>query len=135
MSSKVVAILETRTGAHLGELIARRGAVPMLAPALAEVPEVDPEAVTSLLDGWHTDPFKVVIFQTGVGTRALFQATDALGRTDEMLQLLAAAVVVVRGPKPTGELNARQVRIVAGALKDDSGVVGAAVLARKNVVS
>lgn len=31
--------------------------------------------------------------------------------------------------------NARQVRIVAGALKDDSGVVGAAVLARKNVVS
>lgn len=28
--------------------------------------------------------------------------------------------------------NARQVRIVAGALKDDSGVVGAAVLARKN---
>jgi glucokinase len=29
--------------------------------------------------------------------------------------------------------NARQVRIVAGALKDDSGVVGAAVLARKNV--
>jgi glucokinase len=28
--------------------------------------------------------------------------------------------------------NARQVRIVPGALKDDSGVVGAAVLARKN---
>src|SRR6202162_4803081 len=111
MSSKVVAILETRTGAHLGELIARRGAVPMLAPALAEVPEVEPEAVASLLDGWHTDPFKVVIFQTGVGTRALFQATDALGRTEEILQLLAAAVVGVRGPKPTGELNARRVRI------------------------
>ncbi len=28
MKSKVVAILETRTGAHLAELIARRGAVP-----------------------------------------------------------------------------------------------------------
>ena len=28
-----------------------------------------------------------------------------------MLRLLAAAVVAVRGPKPTGELNARQVRI------------------------
>ena len=111
MKSKVVAILETRTGAHLGELISRRDAVPMLAPALAEVPEVDPEAVASLLDGWHTNPFKVVIFQTGVGTRALFQATDALTRTDEMLQLLAAAVVAVRGPKPTGELNARRVRI------------------------
>jgi len=29
--------------------------------------------------------------------------------------------------------NARQIRIVAGALKDDAGVVGAAALARKNV--
>lgn len=115
MRSKVVAILETRTGAHLGELIARRGAVPMLAPALKEIPDVAPEAVASLLDRWHADPFKVVIFQTGVGTRALFQATDALGRTDEMLKLLAAAVVAVRGPKPTGELNARQVRIDARA--------------------
>jgi uroporphyrinogen-III synthase len=106
-----VAILETRTGVHLGELIARRGAIPMLAPALEEIPEVDLGAVASLLDGWHGDPFKVVIFQTGVGTRALFQATDALARTDELLRLLAAAVVAVRGPKPTGELNARQVRI------------------------
>src|ERR1700737_5577973 len=110
MSSKVVAILETRTGAHLGELIARRGAVPMLAPALKEVPEVDPEAVAALLDGWHTDPFKVVIFQTGVGTRALFQATDALARTDEMLRLLAAAVVAEPGPKPPGQLKRRQGR-------------------------
>src|ERR1700736_6431150 len=76
MKSKVVAILETRTGAHLGELIARRGGIPMLAPALEEVPDVDPHAVVSLLAQWRINPFKIVIFQTGVGTRALFQATD-----------------------------------------------------------
>ena len=34
MHSKVVAILETRTGEHLAELIARDGAIPRLAPAL-----------------------------------------------------------------------------------------------------
>jgi uroporphyrinogen-III synthase len=111
MKGKVVAILETRTGAHLGELIARRGGIPLLAPALAEVPEVDPQRVLSLLDGWRTTPYVVVIFQTGVGTRALFQATDALGRTEELLKSLAQSGVVVRGPKPTAELNARQVRI------------------------
>jgi hypothetical protein len=33
MKSKVVAILETRAGAHLAELIARHGAIPLLAPA------------------------------------------------------------------------------------------------------
>jgi uroporphyrinogen-III synthase len=111
MKSKVVAILETRTGAHLGELIARRGGVPMLAPALEEVPDVDSRAVASLLEGWPVNPFKVVIFQTGVGTRALFQATDAAGSTEELLRHLKSSVVVVRGPKPVGELSARAVRI------------------------
>jgi len=111
MKSKVVAILETRTGAHLAELIARRGAVPLLAPALEEVPDVDAQALSALLQEWRASPFKMAIFQTGVGTRALFQATDSLGSTEEMLRLLERAVVVVRGPKPVGELNARGVRI------------------------
>jgi uroporphyrinogen-III synthase len=111
MKSKVVAILETRTGAHLGELIARRGGIPMLAPALEEVPDVDPDAVARMLAQWRVAPFKIVIFQTGVGTRGLFQATDAAGLTVELLQRLDSSVVVVRGPKPVGELNARAVRI------------------------
>jgi uroporphyrinogen-III synthase len=111
MKSKVVAILETRTGAHLGDLIARRGGIPLLAPALEEVPDVDSQAVASLLDQWRTDPFKIVIFQTGVGTRALFQETDAQGLTGELLRHLSSSVVVVRGPKPVGELNLREVRI------------------------
>ena len=111
MKSKVVAILETRTGEHLGELIARRGGIPLLAPALEEVPDVDPQAVAALLAQWRVEPFNIAIFQTGVGTRALFQATDAAGFTAELLRLLESSTVVVRGPKPVGELNARTVRI------------------------
>jgi uroporphyrinogen-III synthase len=111
MKSKVVAILETRTGAHLAELIQRRGGVPMLAPALEELPDVDPVAVQALLEQWRREPFQLCVFQTGVGTRALFAATDALNTTRELKQLLADSMVAVRGPKPTGELNARQVRI------------------------
>src|SRR5258708_26586318 len=111
MKSKVVAILETRTGAHLADLIARRGGVPMLAPALEEVPDIDPQAVSSLLERWRIDRFKICIFQTGVGTRALFAAADAAGLGAELLELVAASTVVVRGPKPVGELNARAIRI------------------------
>ena len=111
MKSKVIGILETRSGEHLGELIARRGGIPMLAPALEEVADVDSQAVAALLAGWRTNPFKVVIFQTGVGTRALFRATDAAGLTEALLQHLRSSTVVVRGPKPVGELNAREVRI------------------------
>jgi len=108
---KVVAILETRTGAHLGELVARRGGVPLLAPALREVPDIEPNRVLELLAAWRLQPYRLVIFQTGVGTRALFNAADALGVGAELVQLLAQSVVVVRGPKPLGELNSRRVRI------------------------
>jgi len=111
MQGKVIAILETRTGAHLAELIARRGGIPLLAPALAELPDVDPQAIASLIGQWRLEPFKMVIFQTGVGTRALFRATDSAGLTELLKDLLGSCVVVVRGPKPVGELNSRQVRI------------------------
>jgi len=111
MKSKVVAILETRTGAHLAELVARRGGVPMLAPALEEVPDVDPQAVLSMLERWRIEPFKICIFQTGVGTRALFSATDSANLTPQLKEFLAASMIVVRGPKPVGELNARDIRI------------------------
>jgi uroporphyrinogen-III synthase len=111
MQSKVVAILETRTGEHLAEMIAREGATPLLAPALEEVPDLDPGTVAALLESWRVQPFAVAVFQTGVGTRALFEMTDAHGSTAELARLLAGAIVVVRGPKPSGELNARGVRI------------------------
>jgi fumarate hydratase class II len=78
-----------------------------LAPALEELPDVDPQAVRSLLREWRTDPFRLVIFQTGVGTRALFRVTDSLDLTSDMLHLLEQTRVVVRGPKPVGELTAR----------------------------
>src|SRR5258706_6703142 len=99
MKSKVVAILETRIGAHLGELVARRGGIPVLAPALEEVPDVDSHALPKLLAQWRIDPFKVVIFQTGVGTRALFQATDAAGASDGTLRRLRSLHAVGRAPQ------------------------------------
>jgi uroporphyrinogen-III synthase len=111
MRGKVVAILESRTGEHLGELIAKRGGTPLLAPALSELPDIDLDALRGLLRNWRAAPIEVAIFQTGVGTRALFEAADALGLAAELASLLAAAMVVVRGPKPTGELNARGIRI------------------------
>ena len=111
MKSKVVAILETRTGEHLAELIARRGAVPMHAPALEEVPDVDAKRWAALLDSSDARPFTIAIFQTGVGTRALFEAAEGLGSTSAFMRMLGKAVVVVRGPKPSGELSSRGVRI------------------------
>ena len=83
----------------------------MLAPALAEVPDIDNAAIARLIGELQSHPPKVAIFQTGVGTQALFRATDSLGLTENLLGLLAKSVVAARGPKPTAALRARGVRI------------------------
>jgi uroporphyrinogen-III synthase len=111
MRSKTVAILETRLGEQLAELVAKRGGRPFKAPALAEIPDVDHGSISKLVDELEMRPAKVAIFQTGVGTHALFKAVDALGLTQRLLALLAKTDVVVRGPKPTAALRSRGVRI------------------------
>lgn len=111
MHGKTVAVLESRLGKQLVELIAKRGGRPLHAPALSEVADVDPAFVADLIAGLRSHPAKVAIFQTGVGTHALFKATDTLGATADLLALLARMTVVARGPKPTGALRSRGVRI------------------------
>ena len=111
MGGKTVAILESRSGAQLAELVRRRGWTPLLAPALAEVPDMDSGFIAGFVAGLEARPAKAAIFQTGVGTRALFDATDALGLTERLLSLFAGMTVVVRGPKPSSALRARSLRI------------------------
>lgn len=111
MKDKTVAILETRVGAQMADLVRKYGGVPFSAPALAEIPDIDPAHIAELVNDWEGDPPDIFIFQTGVGTKALFAATDALKLTDKLLRLLDSAQVVVRGPKPTAALRSRNVRI------------------------
>ena len=115
MQGKTVAILETRLGKQLSELVAKRGGKPVHAPALAEVPAIEPKAIAALVHGIESRPARLAVFQTGVGTTALFAATDSLGLTDKLLGLLANMTVAVRGPKPTGALRSRGVRIDVAA--------------------
>ena len=111
MRDKTIAILESRLGRQFADLVAKHGGRPLLAPALAEVPDVDRDTIARLVADIESHPPKVAIFQTGVGTRALFEATDALGLTGRLLALLAKIIVAVRGPKPTAVLRARGVRM------------------------
>jgi len=111
VKGKRIAVLEARMGQQMADLVKQRGGVPIHAPALAEVPDLDPRAIAGLVESLERKPAKLAVFQTGVGTRALFNATDGLGTTDRFLALLEKSTVVVRGPKPTGALRARKVRI------------------------
>jgi len=111
MKAKNIAILESRLGAQLADLVRQRGGVPFHAPALAELPDLEPEQIRALVQSLEKQPAKLFIFQTGVGTRALFAALDGLALTRDFLNSMDKAVVAVRGPKPTGALRSRGVRI------------------------
>jgi uroporphyrinogen-III synthase len=111
MRQKQVAILESRMGAQLAALVAGRGGVPFHAPALAELPDLDHQAIGALVQSLEQRPAKLAIFQTGVGTKALFNATDSLSLTDKFLLQLKEMLVAARGPKPTGALRQRGVHI------------------------
>jgi len=111
MRDKTVAILESRLGRQFAELVAKHGGKPLHAPALAEVPDIDRDTIAALVPQLEKHPPRAAIFQTGVGTRALFEATDALDLTQRLLAVLAKTAVAARGPKPTGALRSRGVRI------------------------
>ena len=111
MKGRTVAILESRAGDRMADLVRKHGGTPFPAPALAEIPDVDPAHLRATLRDLTADPPALFVFQTGVGTRALFAATDAIGQTPALMRLLDAACVAVRGPKPTAALRARDVRI------------------------
>jgi uroporphyrinogen-III synthase len=111
MQAKNVAILETRLGRELADLVARRGGVPFHAPALAELPDLEPRAIADMVRSLESQPATLAVFQTGVGTRALFAAADALNLTRVFQSQLEKMLVAVRGPKPAAALRARGVRI------------------------
>jgi len=115
MKDKVVAILESRIQIQMAELIAKYGGIPFSAPALAEIPDIDITEIEKLFKKWDKYPPDIFIFQTGVGVKALFDAAKRLGQVPVLLNKLETALVVVRGPKPTGVLRSFRVRIDAAA--------------------
>ncbi len=111
MQGKRVAVLESRLGRQLTELVEGRGGQPFHAPALAELPDLDQGRIGELARSLEARPAKLFVFQTGVGTKALFAALDSLQLTSKFLDQLASNTVAARGPKPTAALRARGVRI------------------------
>jgi len=94
-----VALLESRLSTELAELVRRMGGTPVLAPSVREIPR--PDETAAFVDELASGRFKVVIFQTGVGTTALLRDADARGRLADVLAAVGAATLVCRGPKPT----------------------------------
>jgi uroporphyrinogen-III synthase len=97
--------LESRRAREMTKLIESYGGRAMVAPSMREVPL---ESNTEALDfgrALAAGGFDMVIFLTGVGTRALVRLMEALYPVEEFAAALGKVGIVARGPKPLAALH------------------------------
>jgi len=100
-----VLALESRRAPEIGTLIRNSGGEPLVAPALREVPLESNAEALAFDEALRRGEVDVVIFLTGVGTRALVSVVERTGSRDSFLTALRRTKVVVRGPKPMAALR------------------------------
>src|SRR5580693_8268512 len=97
--------LESRRSREMGVLIANHGGQPTVVVSTREVPSGPNAEESAFAQGLVQNQFQVVIFMTGVGTRALAQAIEPSCPRDQFVAALSKVKVVARGPKPVAVLR------------------------------
>ncbi|HKV63673.1 MAG TPA: uroporphyrinogen-III synthase [Candidatus Acidoferrum sp.] len=97
--------LESRRGPELAKLISNYGGEAVLAPSMREVPLESNTEALAFAAGLLAGEFAMVIFLTGVGTRALFGVMESSYKREDCLAALRRVSVVPRGPKPIAVLR------------------------------
>jgi uroporphyrinogen-III synthase len=108
-----VLALESRRAREMGLLIANNGGQPLVAPTTREVPAEDTGDALKFVSALRDGRLDLVIFLTGVGTRALAQAAEGICSRQEFITALSRTAVIARGPKPVAALRELGVPIAA----------------------
>src|SRR5260370_22891916 len=95
-----VLCLESRCGQEMAKLIANYGGEPIVASSVQEVSLKDNREAMSFARKLAAGGFDVVIFLTGVGTRALVRGVVEHDVQPQFVDALRRVKVVARGPKP-----------------------------------
>jgi uroporphyrinogen-III synthase len=97
--------LESRRAPEMSKLIAANGGRPIVAPSMREIPL---ESNTEVLEFGRTlaaGGFDMIIFLTGVGTRALANVIETIYPREQFAAALRRVQIVARGPKPIAALR------------------------------
>jgi uroporphyrinogen-III synthase len=110
-----VVSFESRRATEMGELIRRQGGDPFVAPSMREAPiENNPEAF-QFAERLFRGEFDLMIFLTGVGTRALSKVLASRYPEEQFADALRKIVIAARGPKPLAALRELQVPVAVTA--------------------
>jgi len=106
-----VIAFESRRASEIAELIRRQQGDPFVAPSMRESPiENNPEAF-AFAERLFRGEFDMMIFLTGVGTRALDKVLASRHPAGAFADGLRKVTVVARGPKPLAALREMQVPV------------------------
>lgn len=97
--------LESRRSREMGLLITNHGGQPTVVASTREVPSGPNAEESAFARGLVQGQFQVVIFMTGVGTRALAKAIEPTCPREHLVAALNRVKVVARGPKPVAVLR------------------------------
>ena len=111
LNGKVIAYVEARMRSEMGSLIQRNGGVPYAAPVLQEIYLKDSPELNQLIDDICLGSVEVVVLITGVGTQALVNVAESMGRQEEFIAALDRRTIIARSPKPARVLRQHNVHI------------------------
>jgi uroporphyrinogen-III synthase len=109
---RTVLSFESRRSAEIATLIENCGGRAMVAPATREVPAASGADVARFASALLESKLDLVIFLTGVGTRALARAIEPFCSREQFVSALSKVSVLARGPKPVAALKELGVPIV-----------------------
>jgi uroporphyrinogen-III synthase len=100
-----VLALESRRAPELAKLISNYGGEAVVAPSMREVPLESNKEALAFAAALFAGEFDIVIFLTGVGTRALLGVVQTSYKREDYIAALQRVIVVPRGPKPIAVLR------------------------------
>src|SRR5580693_6377978 len=110
-----VVSFESRRATEMGELIRRQGGVPFVAPSMREAPIENNTQAFEFAERLFRGEFDLMIFLTGVGTRALNKVLASRYPEEQFAEALRKITVAARGPKPLAALRELKVPVAVTA--------------------
>lgn len=106
---------ESRRATEMGELIRRQGGDPFVAPSMREAPIENNTEAFDFAERLFRGDFDLVVFLTGVGTRALNKVLASRYPEGKFAEALRGVAVAARGPKPLAALREMKVPVAITA--------------------
>jgi uroporphyrinogen-III synthase len=97
--------LESRRAQEMAKLIESNGGRATVAPSMREIPLASNTQAIAFARTLAEGGFDIVVFLTGVGTRALTRVVETVYPVEQFVAALRKITIVARGPKPVAALK------------------------------